>query len=404
MAACSKQLTPTILTPETTETITAATAPITVTTSPLATEVPTSTPTLSPTPTSLPADTYPLNIEPWPESGDLLLPIDVEVVFETRLEDLEPGDYLVVLDSREHVVRYASLSTGQTGDLLRISQEVPLPRLFAWYQSRFILAEPGEHWRVYDLVDQRAWCIGPVCASTYASSLSPGGNWLRVECSALEKGEASRYQVVLEVIALESGKGFDIVIPNHDYLNISWLDDDSFMASEVRVNEKPRNCGLHFLEGTMYCPPSIASEFHISLRRVTRLSIYISMTDYDMSPWQGVLVPKACFENFWGCSDIVDLGPIDGSLFLSPEGNVLAWIGYIYDPELTNIGVFEPPDWESRKIAQFKGDYFLVTWCPDESCMIVSKRGSTYANYRINLDGAYFHLPFEEVIGSFSIP
>jgi len=192
MAACSKQLTPTILTPETTETITAATAPFTATTSPLATEVPTSTPTLSSTPTSLPADTYPLNIEPWPESGDLLLPIDVEVVFETRLEDLEPGDYLVFLDSREHVVKYASLTTGEDGILLSVNEEAALPRLFVWKRDRFILAEPGEHWRIYDLGNQRAWRIGPVCASTYASSLSPDGNWLRVECSTLEKEEASR--------------------------------------------------------------------------------------------------------------------------------------------------------------------------------------------------------------------
>jgi len=154
----------------------------------------------------------------------------------------------------------------------------------------------------------------------------------------------------------------------------------------------------------MYCPPSIASEFHISLRRVTRSSIYISMTDYDMGPWQGVLVPKSCFENGARCSDTVDLGPLEGSLFLSPDGNVLAWIGYIYDPELTNIGVFEPPDWQSRRIAQFKGDYFLVTWCPDESCIVVSKRDSSYANYRLNLDGTYWHLPYEEVIGSFTIP
>jgi hypothetical protein len=409
IGACSKQPTPISHPTESPETLAATIDPIKVTASPIPTEANTSTSTPSPTPTSLPANTYPLNLEPWPESGDLLLPIDVEVFFETSLEELETGDYIVILDSREHAVRYASLSSGESGDLLRISPEAPLPRLFVWNQDRFILAEPGEHWRIYDLVDQRAWRIGPVCASYFGSAFSPGGNWIGVECSKFEKANTTRQHVVIEVISLEMGKGYDIVIPRDDYIYISWLDEDSLITSEVQVSEKSRNCGLHFSEGIMYCPPSITSDFYILSRRVTRSSFYIPMIGRYMNPREGILVPKVCFENGEQCTDIIDLGPIEGHLYLSPEGNVLAWIEQVEDPKLTNIGVFEPPEWEARKIAQFKSDisdyhYRFVTWCPDENCLIVSKIGSAFANYRINLDATYQHLPYEEVIGSFSIP
>jgi hypothetical protein len=376
--------------------------------SPSKTIAPSSTIIRTPSKTTLPPNTSSLDFIKWPEIGDLILPIDGDSVFQTPLKDLSSGDYLVILNEAANEVGFASLETDTSGVLLQLDEELDLPDGIASGSGHFLLYDRARVWRFYDLVDQSAWSVGPVCIWEQVS-ISPNGNWLGILCEGVQSGESSTEFMTLEIISTYEGTGSHFLIPratpDQDIINpfLFWLDYDMLGLSRVWIGDEFHTCHISFLEQTMFCPLVFNPGYIARQMTIVPGGDIIPFTDIKSYPWRSSLVPIDCLENGERCSEIVELDDIVGVPYASLEPDLLWWISPLDRTEITRIGVFEGLEWKSREIIELSGSYSVETTCPDVSCVIITKLDSD-EYYRLDLDGTLTPLPYEKVIGSFSIP
>jgi len=356
------------------------------------------------TPTKLPPNTYSLEVRDWPETGNLLKTMDGEVIFETQIWDLSPGGYLVFLDSQEHTVNFASMDTDETGVLIQLDEKLGLPRKLFQRSGEIILAERSSIWRFYNLSSMVAWRIGPLCESIYMD-ISPKGDWLVGSCFQTERDEQGIKQLISEIVSIEVGKGFRIALPFSGSIydhRFTWFSDDRLIVSRARDDSRQANCAISFLERLVYCPPIVPANHNITYY-VEDLGQFVAFTNLDVFPWEAMLVPTECLLAGIDCSGVVELGKVEGFILASPSFEVVGWITGIGPQEEAKIGIFDPNTWESRQIADLEGNFTIDAWCPDSSCMIIYSE-ETLTRYRLDLDGSLTPLPYEKVIGSFSIP
>ncbi|MFW9935961.1 MAG: hypothetical protein ACFFDU_10745 [Candidatus Thorarchaeota archaeon] len=375
---------------------------------PSTTDTPSSTISKTPSAPSLPPNNYSLNVLEWPESGDLILPIDGEVMFPTSIRDLSSGNYLVYLNEEKHEVWYASLETDISGVLLQPNEEMDLPDGIASGLGQFLLYDRARVWRFYDLVDQSAWSVGPICLWEQMS-ISPDGKWLGTLCEDVQSNENSTEFMTLEIISTYEGTGSRFLIPrvtpDQDIINpfLSWFDFGVLGLSRVWIEDEFRTCHISFLDQFMFCPLIFDPGYLARQMTIFPGGDVIPFTDLKSYPWQSALVPIECLINGERCSGIVELWDIVGVPYASPDPDLLWWISPLDKTEITLLGVYEGPEWESKEIVSMDGSYSIETMCPDGSCVIISDLDSDNF-YRLDLDGTVSLLPYEKIIGSFSIP
>jgi hypothetical protein len=334
--------------------------------------------------------------------------MDGEATFQTSIRDLPSGDYLVYLNEDQREVWYASLETVNTGVLLHLGDELDLPDGIASGSGRFLLYDRARVWRFYDLVDQRAWRVGPICLWEQVT-ISPGGNWLGIVCEGVQSGESSAELMTLEIISTYQGTGNHILIPRttsgQDAINpfLLWLDDDMLGISRVWMGDEFHTCRISFLDEFMFCPLVFNPGYLARQMTIVPGGDTIPFTDIKSYPWRSALVPMDCLVNGKRCSEIVELDEIVGVPYATPDPDFFWWISPLDITEITRIGVYEGPERESREIRELRGSYSIETMCPDGSCVIVTKLDSDEF-YRLDLDGTLTLLPYKEIIGSISIP
>jgi hypothetical protein len=152
----------------------------------------------------------------------------------------------------------------------------------------------------------------------------------------------------------------------------------------------------------MYCPPIVTAGKNINYQ-VNNLEGYLAFTNIDTFPWEAVLIPQECFIPGEDCEPKMQLGDVEGFLVLSPKNTLVGWTTGVGLTGYTKFGYYNTPTWESVEIAEIEGNYNIDAWCPDASCLILFK-DEVYSRYRLDLDGTLTPLPYEKVIGSFSIP
>jgi hypothetical protein len=405
VAACVSRPSPTYVTLTAEEITTDLTN---VTPLPSTTNTPRSVIRQTPSETSLPPNTYSLNALEWPESGDLILPIDGEVIFKTSIHDIPTGNYLVYLNEDKHEVWYASLEKDISGMLLQLDQELDLPDGIATVSNQLLLYDRARVWRFYDLVDQSAWSVGPICLWEQVS-ISPNGKWLGTLCEDVQSSDNSTELMTLEIISTYEGTGSRFLIPratsDQDAINpfLFWMDSDILGLSRVWIDGEFCTCRISFLDQLMFCPLIFNPGYLARQMTIFPGGDVIPFTDLKSYPWQSALVPIECIKNGEGCSGIFELHDIVGVPYASPNPDLLWWSSPLDRTEITLFGVYEGPGWESSEIVSIDGSYSIETMCPDGSCVIISDLDSDKF-YRLNLDGTFSLLPFEKVIGSFSIP
>jgi hypothetical protein len=370
----------------------------------IGTETPFTETTETSTPTSLPADTYVLDVSPWPETGNLRNPINEGVIFETSPSQLPSGDYLISLNSNEHTVRYVNLSTEEEGVLLQLDEALPLPTFIFKQDGLYILADSSNPRRFYDLINQTAWEIGPHCDAV-SNQVSANGQWLLASCAELQRDDMGAEVHISEIISIDNGKGYRVAIPYSGSIyeiHFTWFDQDRLVVSKSRDDSTQANCAISLSDGLMYCPPIVKAGKNIRYL-VNNLEGYLAFTNIDTFPWEAVLISQECFIPGEDCEPEMQLGDIEGFLVLSPKYNLVGWTTGIGLTGYTKFGYYNTATWESVEIADIEGNYSIDTWCPDASCLIIYT-DELYSRYRLDLDGTLTPLPYEKVIGSFTIP
>jgi hypothetical protein len=400
MVACS----PTEVTAESTS----GEPTITSSLSPTAELIRTETPVLETaelsSPTSLPADTYPLNVWPWPETGSIKHQVNDGVIFEMSPSQLASGDYLIIIDSDEHAVKYVSLSTEEEGVLLRLDEGLSLPRVIFVQDSQYILAESSNPWRFYDLSNQIAWEIGPLCDHV-SSRVSSDGQWLHASCEEIYEDDMGAEIHISEIISIEDGKSYRVAVPYSGSIyeiQYTWFNQDRLIVSKVRDDSAQAICSISISNQLMYCPPIVKVGKNIRYL-IQNLGQYVAFQNLDSFPWQGILISETCFIPGEDCGQIIDLGEVEGFLVPSPEDTLVGWTTGVGLTGYTKFGYYDTANWESVEIAELEGNYNIDAWCPDASCLIIYMDES-YSRYRLDLDGTFTPLSYEKVIGSFSIP
>jgi hypothetical protein len=354
--------------------------------------------------TKLPYNTYPIETSRWPEHGDLLQSIDGNVSFETLIQELSPGRYLVFLNNAENTINYVSLDNESTGVLIKFGENLGLPNKIFRRDGELILAERSSTWRFYNLSNMSTWRIGPLCDSMY-TTVSPNGEWLIGACSQTEWDEQGNKVLILQIVSTKDGLGYEISLPFSGSiydLRFEWFDSDRLVVSSARDIGKRANCAISFLDRLAYCPPIIPTSSNISYS-VRDLGKYVAFTNLDVSPITAKLIPSECLIPGKDCSGAIDLGGIEGFITPSPNFDIVGWITGIGLEAKTRIGIFDPITWESQQIVELVGNYTIDAWCSDSSCIIIY-REETFDRYRLDLGGTLTELPYEKVIGSFSIP
>jgi len=342
----------------------------------------------------------------WPETGSLILPMDIEVTFQSTLANLPSGDYVIFSDWRTEDIRYTSLSSDARGTLAtglnreRVGPPLPASRgnlsggmmVDAWFVDS---ATPTTRY-VFDLNEGRVWRVGPLC--DHFSLLSPGGRWLVTFCKEEEQQPPSGLGA-LELIEVDSGAGYRIAIPELGTTpQVFWLDADSLLISvrpDLSVLGK-NVCIIRLSQKTAFCPPRFDDkEIHALSPDGTQMVVI----DYGYTPQARTLVATAtCLEPSYPCTTR-DLDSHSPALW-SPDSNLL--LGGASNGVRSEFSLFQGPDWlPPRRIAQFGGDYVAVDWCPDSTCLILGHDGQ---GYRLDLDGTVTRLPYDYPIGAIRIP
>jgi hypothetical protein len=152
----------------------------------------------------------------------------------------------------------------------------------------------------------------------------------------------------------------------------------------------------------MYCPPIVKASKNMRYL-VYNLEAYIAFANIDAFPWEAVLIPQTCFIPGEDCELLIELGDIEGFLVPSPDNALVGWTTGVGLTGYTKFGYYETSTWESVEIIELEGNFNIDAWCPDASCLIIFV-DEFYSRYRLDLDGTLTSLPYEKVIGSFSIP
>jgi len=361
----------------------------------------------------------PIQFVPWPEQGDLLLPPDIEVSFETSLDDLSPGGYLLIWESgtrpgqiqavsfpgREVTVLASVQGTNLTGGLDQDN--------FAGYTYVSPVAEPEHKLDVFELREGRTWRLGPLCDVIFGN-LSLSGEYFLSPCDPSCPACANDFTPgippdfkVFEVISVTDGTGFRVALPSKDERDpaqVSWFDERELLATNVWIDGRFAVCLLDVEAQSAQCPYSFEEPYAMYNDTVTG-----EYLPFELAPGGVIyarIMPRACLTE-GECEGIVDLGELPGALRLSPSGSAMLLDGDILSDrgQWDTVAAFlEPPLWEAEPLMNIAGSYTFETWCPDESCVFVSKAETPFPVYRLDRDGSLTFYPYEDIIASFNVP
>jgi len=386
-------------------TIGIGTAPITPT-MPSPSSLPASE-TPSPSPTPLPAGMFLIQVLAWPETGSLLLPMDIEVTFQSSLANLPPGDYVIFADWRTEDIRYASLSSDARGTLAsgldRERVGAPLPASKGnlsggkMIDSYFVRSGTPTTRYVFDLMRGASWRVGPLCDDF--NLLSPEGRWFVTFCKEGEQAQSLRLGA-LELIEVDSGAGYRITVPGLGGTpQVFWLDEDTILLASRFYDlgmDGSSVCIVRLSAKTFHCPSGFEDRQILSVSPDKTL---LALLDESYTPRaHGLIAPNTCLQAGQSCAG-VDLG-WDSPTFWSPDSASL--LGGTGDGVLTEFTLLRGPDWlPPTRIAQFGGSYLALDWCPDSTCLILGHDGQ---GYRLDLDGTVTRLAYDYPIGAIRIP
>jgi len=383
----------------------------TVTQMPAGTEtgLPTPEPTGIVTRTPLPPDMYALSSEQRPETGSLLLPFEGEATFGTPPESLPAGDYIVYLEQEERAVGYASLDGREKGVLLGVGEGLDLPDVFLHDSGRFVLGHFALESTIYDLQKGQAWRVGPICLWRSQIRVSSDGRWIAAECEDMEIGGERKAHTVLEILSTEDGRGFRVAVPREPTENpdrppyVFWLDKTTLLVWDAWIAEGFATCSLTVPANALYCPEVFGGGNAPSIGSREPESDLVALLYSKENPWRSILVSKGCFRVGGECPGIIDLTEANTVPIVTKDPSLVWWITPLEPTELSRIGLYEAPTWESRQVAEYGGSYWIVAQCPDGKCLFLENLDSTL-RYRLDLDGTLTAVPYQEIIGTFSIP
>jgi hypothetical protein len=210
---------------------------------------------------------------------------------------------------------------------------------------------------------------------------------------------------ISEIISINNGKGYRIAVPYSGSIyeiNFTWFDQNRLLVSKSRDDSAQANCAISFSDGLMYCPPIVSAGKNIRYL-VNNLEEHLAFTNIDTFPWEAVLIPQVCLIPGEDCQPKIELDQVEGFLVASPEKTLVGWTTGVGLTGYTKFGYYDTTTWESKEIAEIEGNFNIDVWCPDASCLIIYT-DEFYTRYRLDLDGTLTPLPYEKVIGSFSIP
>ena len=379
----------------------------------VATEVETPSPGGIPSSTPTPPDTYTLESRPWPETGDLVLPLDNEVVFFTSAWDLPPGNYFVAKGADEGSVVFVSTDLSETGPLLRLPNGIRHPDGVVSGGDRVLLFERGRTSRFYDVTLEQAWSLGETCIYDQVQ-VSPGGSWIAALCDPARTRMGPDSHVVLEILSTQGGTGQQLAVPVSPRTNrnegphITWVSDDLLAIERFWTGEELGLCVLPPSRQTLYCPPGLPKDSPGILSHIDLSAHFLPLTDLHQLPWRGWLVPAGCLAPGQECSNLIDLGELAWGnramvLWGSPDPGLVWWITALDPTPITRAGMYEAPEWQPRELIELGGSYSIEGMCPDGHCVILVNLDNEM-RYRLDLDGTLTPFPHGEIIGSFAVP
>ncbi|OFV84403.1 MAG: hypothetical protein A2W26_10440 [Acidobacteria bacterium RBG_16_64_8] len=384
----------------------------------VATASPTLELTAEPGPSATPTPNLPIQFVPWPEQGNLLLPADIEVTFEASLADLPPGGYFLRWEERDtrwqtiEVVSFpqrevSALVSGSGVDFFYGMQ----PSNFAGSTYISPVSEPRHELDVFELRGQRSWRLGPMC-DVGLGGLSPSGKYFLSACDPSCPACANDFTPgvpadfkVFEVISVTDGTGFRVAFPSkggRDLPWLSWLGEEEVIASRVWIDERFYVCLINVEERTARCPYYFEDGYGVWDDVVTGEHVPLILPP-GSGAMQGLIMPRDCLTR-GECEGIIDMGEIPGPLYLSPSGERLVLInsGPLHEDNV--VAFLEPPGWGLDRLTQLNDSYGLDAWCPDESCVLLEGPGFPRPSYRLDPDGSLTFYPYDNIIGSFTIP
>ncbi len=329
----------------------------------------------------------------WPTEGSLFQPADIRVIFDTSLDDLRPGTYILYQDGDKGGVGYSSIDGTLRGSFFTFEYPFAItintnsgvtPRLVG--QS-----ERGTTYYVIDLRGQEVQKLTPLCTK-HLPYLSPSGASLAQICTP--ESRQLEGSLELEVTSLDHGTTVHLVIEPRSGRRfsggkITWLDDNHFIA-EIGPDEEP--CLVSLANQAMRCAPLIRNELVDVSPRGTWLRTGVSPQNTAMQE----IYLLECFDNSARCYPVVTgLGDFDfpEEMYWSPDESKLAVLtmrdGLLEDP--TEVGYYYTQTWTYHRIAVLPPEYGLLDWCPDSSCMVVARGLEISVLY---LDGRMEPVPF----------
>lgn len=357
----------------------------------------------------LPVNALEVLVQEFPESGNLLQPLEGEVEYGESLQSLPPGPYLMAIDTAAGTVGYASLDGSRSNTVLRMGEGLPLPDRFTGGLGRLVLADLRRTSRIYDLTDQTAWEVGPICLWETVLSISPDGRWIAADCeSSTQLEEVAQPHTVVEILSTDRGVGLRIALPKSPDDRqarapfVFWIGPRTLIASNVWIDGHLRTCGFSLDSGLLNCPALSTGGDSPSFGGVEPDGQFVTLIYRDREPWESVIVPKTCFDIGGACPVTILKEP--GTIpILTPNPDIVWWMPPLEPSQRTHIGVYRAPDWQSRQVAELPGQYGTVEVCPNGECLFLEDL-DTGLVYRLDLDGTLTSFPFGEIIGSFTIP
>lgn len=375
-------------------------------------------PTSGPQPSATPTPELPIQFVLWPEQGNLLLPSDIEVNFETSLDDLAPGGYVLrweVRDARWLTMEAVSYPLREVAIVARVPDTSVYTGLEMIYFGDSIYVSPAggppPMLRVFDLAGKRSWRIGPLCGSI-SEVLSPSGKYFlsycETSCPACENNITpgmSPDLEVFEVISVTEGIGLRVGLPSKDErqpVRLSWFGEHELIASRVWIDERFFVCLIDVKQQTARCPYSFKEPYVMRDHVVIGEHLPFVLSGHG-GPLEALIMPRVCLTQ-GECDGIVDLGEMPGDLRASPSGERFVLISSGPLPEDKVVAFLEPPGWKVNRLIQLSDSYGLDAWCPDEGCVLLEGSGFPRPSYRLDPDGSLTLYPYDNIIGSFTIP
>ncbi len=297
--------------------------------------------TVTATATSLPPYVYSLSNHRVPEQGDLRLAGGAGGEFLGPIDQLGPGDYLILGDRDSGVVSTYSLGTGETTAILHPTLREEDDVEYGLLSEEFVLAMPvvGRALGLYDLIQQSWQEIDPSC-NTLRYRFSPGGMWIGALCDGPSDLEAAPPgHIIMEAISIRDAVGIQFALPRapgqgRDLPVFAWIDDGVALVSEVWVEGEFRACSVSIEHMTMFCPPLGLGAMWSYDMHIFPGTPLIPFVGFDFPP-RAALVPRECFEVGGDCPGVRELRIEQTRIVITSADPEIIWWSEPGNPDLT---------------------------------------------------------------------